>query len=463
MSGIFRDSFDHYQGYLNAGGPPVGYIGIEWDNITCTFDAGYVSTSPAPSGGPSGAYLPGRTGPQCMAFLPGIGQGYLTKTLTYYSNYFVGFAVYLGALGNGNALLRFNGPGLGSTPVGILDIAPNGTGGFDYSLYPGGTRTYGGSTANSLYSANEWFYLEVQCNPTGSNINLEVRVNAITVLNGTVGGPTNQIASIDVGAIGALGPNTFIDDFYINDDQNDLALVFTLTEVAVSGGNSVYTYSATGGVTPTTGMSITVRGFVNGGNDVGPVTITSATVSSPPGSGTFTVATTTQTNEMHAATATATPSIVTGFMGDIQVEDFFPNSDGQYLDWTPLSGMTHYTEVNEQYVDGDTSYVSTNVAGNIDTYGFPALSLPTGGTIIDIQAVAVARKIAAGSRTLTHTTYGTAGPGSGVTYTSPADVATPVVGTYTGALYIYTIDPKTGLPWTPTLFNDSQFGPDLNS
>ena len=382
MSGIKRDSFDLYQGYVNGGNPPVGFIGIKWSNIvTGTF--GTVFTSPGISGSGETGGIAGRTGPQSMGFDPSTGLAYLTLTVPNYSNYFVGFAKFITSLGNSTLNLRFNARGLGGPPAPIFSVAANGTGGFDYFIYPAGVLTYGGSTANSLYAANEWFYLEVNCNPTGTNINIEIRVNGIVAVNGTVGGPTNDISSIDVGAIGGFGPKLYIDDFYLNDDQDDPFL---------------------------TSLSL------------------------------------------------STPSIVKGFMGDVKVVAALPVSDGSHLDWTPLSGMTHYTEVNAQYENNGVTYVSSVTPGNIDSYNFPALSLPTGGTLIDVQAIAVVEKTDAGSRTLCHVTVE-----GGTTTESPTNVATPITETFQCATYIWTIDPETAVPWTVTSFNASQFGPELNS
>ncbi len=71
----------------------------------------------------------------------------------------------------------------------------------------------------------------------------------------------------------------------------------TLTQVAVTGGNSVYSYSVCVGPLPTKGMTLVITGFDTVGNNVTAVVTATAT-------GTFTVATTTQVNETHAGSAT---------------------------------------------------------------------------------------------------------------------------------------------------------------
>jgi len=42
-------------------------------------------------------------------------------------------------------------------------------------------------------------------------------------------------------------------------------------------------------------------------------------------------------------------------------------SDGNYLQWTPSTGTTHYTLVNETPCNGATNYVSTGTNGNRDS------------------------------------------------------------------------------------------------
>lgn len=86
------------------------------------------------------------------------------------------------------------------------------------------------------------------------------------------------------------------------------------------------------------------------------------------------------------------------FLGDITVETLYPNANGNYSQWTPLSG-NNYENVNEILVDGDTTYNSTNTAGYKDSYAFSNLST----TGMDVRAIAVNTMIAeeiAGDRTV---------------------------------------------------------------
>lgn len=106
----------------------------------------------------------------------------------------------------------------------------------------------------------------------------------------TLGGPT--------GAFATFG-------FVQTNDTGQIvwdATVFTLTQVAVAGAVSTYSFSSYTGPAPRIGMSVVITGFVTGGNNV-TATITGLTGTT---SGTFTVVTSTQANETHAGSATTT-------------------------------------------------------------------------------------------------------------------------------------------------------------
>lgn len=63
----------------------------------------------------------------------------------------------------------------------------------------------------------------------------------------------------------------------------------------------------------------------------------------------------------------------------------FPSSDGAYLSWTPSTGTTHYTLVDESTCNGATDYNSTNTVGNRDSYGVSLTSVPNGSTITAVE------------------------------------------------------------------------------
>jgi hypothetical protein len=67
-----------------------------------------------------------------------------------------------------------------------------------------------------------------------------------------------------------------------------------------------------------------------------------------------------------------------------------PVSDGAYKQWTPSTGTTHYTLVDDAACNGTTDYNSTTVVGNRDSYAVSTSSIPNGAVItqIDIQPCA---------------------------------------------------------------------------
>jgi hypothetical protein len=62
----------------------------------------------------------------------------------------------------------------------------------------------------------------------------------------------------------------------------------------------------------------------------------------------------------------------------------YPSSDGNYLQWTPSTGTTHYTLVDETACNGTTDYVSTNTTTQRDSYGVSVASIGNGALISQI-------------------------------------------------------------------------------
>ena len=73
-----------------------------------------------------------------------------------------------------------------------------------------------------------------------------------------------------------------------------------------------------------------------------------------------------------------------------------PNGEGYSLQWTPSTGTTHYTLVNESSCNGTTNYVSTVTAGHRDAYTTDISTVPTGATITNIDIVPCASRTATG-------------------------------------------------------------------
>jgi hypothetical protein len=60
-----------------------------------------------------------------------------------------------------------------------------------------------------------------------------------------------------------------------------------------------------------------------------------------------------------------------------------PTSDGNYTQWTPKSGTSHFAMVDDVTCNGTTDYNSTQTVGNRDSYGISGI--PNGSTITAIS------------------------------------------------------------------------------
>ena len=94
--------------------------------------------------------------------------------------------------------------------------------------------------------------------------------------------------------------------------------------------------------------------------------------------------------------------LITQFVFADSTGALLPSSDGTYLQWTPKTGSTHYTMVDESTCNGTTDYNSTNTVGNRDSYGISLSSVPNGAiiTAIEIAPCASRNKSGGGSATM---------------------------------------------------------------
>jgi hypothetical protein len=69
-----------------------------------------------------------------------------------------------------------------------------------------------------------------------------------------------------------------------------------------------------------------------------------------------------------------------------------PSSVGTYNAWTPSTGSTHYTLVDESSCNGVTDYVRTTVTGSRDSFGVSLSSIPDGSTITAVAITPCASK-----------------------------------------------------------------------
>jgi hypothetical protein len=74
------------------------------------------------------------------------------------------------------------------------------------------------------------------------------------------------------------------------------------------------------------------------------------------------------------------------------INNLLPSSDGAYTQWTPSTGSTHYTLVDESSCNGTTDYVRTTTIGKRDSYGVSLAAVPDGSTITSIAIKPCASK-----------------------------------------------------------------------
>lgn len=92
---------------------------------------------------------------------------------------------------------------------------------------------------------------------------------------------------------------------------------------------------------------------------------------------------------------------ITPFVGADTTGSLLPSSDGTYLQWTPSSGSTHYTMVDETACNGKTDYNHTTTVGNRDSYGISLSSISDGSTITAIEITPCASRHNSGSGSAT--------------------------------------------------------------
>jgi hypothetical protein len=137
------------------------------------------------------------------------------------------------------------------------------------------------------------------------------------------------------------------------------------------------------------------------------------------------------------------------FLGDFHVYTLFPSADGAHTDYTPSAAGSHFSKVNEQSPDGDTSYVSDATVGHRDSYAFDDLPV-LAGAVFGVQTNLYARKDDVAARQIA----AVARPGS-----TDRDGATVTLGTtYAVFSEIRETNPDTSAAWTIGDVNASEFG-----
>jgi hypothetical protein len=163
----------------------------------------------------------------------------------------------------------------------------------------------------------------------------------------------------------------------------------------------------------------------------------------------------------HVIVADDTGANVNDFFGQCLVVELLPNGEGDDLDWTPSTGTTHYSLVNEAMPSGivltteDAKRVTSETATDVDRWhmgNLATLGVPSGATILGMSVETCAAMEASGTRDLRpvfkDTTAATA-EGTSFSVTSTA---------FDTFVEIWEVNPATSAAWTVATVDAGQFG-----
>ena len=150
-----------------------------------------------------------------------------------------------------------------------------------------------------------------------------------------------------------------------------------------------------------------------------------------------------------------TGSSLNDYLGDIHIETVLPDGDGNRTDWTPDSGLTNYTQVDEGETDRDTSYVETSTAGDDDLYTFAALTVDA-DTVLGCNICVVGKSLDAGRRILNGRCRSSVSESTGIDMTLHDD-------RYRWVSSFIEQNPNGPAAWTDTTVNAAEFGVTLTT
>lgn len=139
-------------------------------------------------------------------------------------------------------------------------------------------------------------------------------------------------------------------------------------------------------------------------------------------------------------------------LGEQVVIPLRPNADTAQKDFTPNSGATNYTQVDDTSTDNDTTYVSSSTLGARDYYdleNLPSYAVTPKGVNTFISA----RKVDAGARYLRVNLKSSSSLASSSDLILATGYDTRIMTTWT--------DPNGGGAWTTTAINALQVGPEI--
>lgn len=132
----------------------------------------------------------------------------------------------------------------------------------------------------------------------------------------------------------------------------------------------------------------------------------------------------------------------TDFLGDVRVMPWTATADATVTGWTPNTGTTVVSVIDETPPNDDTDYATSSATNDIAVFNMTGATLTAGTTIKGVMVRYRAKKDNAGGRALASTIKhnGTSAQGATIALAS----------SYTTKHDIYETNPSTGNAWTPT-------------
>ncbi len=147
-----------------------------------------------------------------------------------------------------------------------------------------------------------------------------------------------------------------------------------------------------------------------------------------------------------------TGSVNNSFVGAGRIITRRPDSVGTYTQWIPSGFSDNFANVQDDFMDSDTTFNQSSTAGDKDTYVME--DVPS-GTIIGVQTNIFLRQDSGAGRTVR--------PVWRISSTNYTGTTVGVAGNYLDSMQVYDVSPATSSAWTDTELNAAEFGMELVS
>lgn len=137
------------------------------------------------------------------------------------------------------------------------------------------------------------------------------------------------------------------------------------------------------------------------------------------------------------------------FLGDCRIDTLFPTSDGNYTQFTPSTGSSHFALVDET-APNTTDYNESATVGQRDSYGLQNLTPLVAGDVFGVQVNAAVLKDDAGARSAS--TFVRSGTTNGDGTSASLSTSQTILA------QIYEKNPDGTVDWTVTSINAMEAG-----